>query len=378
VDGHAVERRILGARRRGARLVIGATALCLLSLGLQASVAGAGGDEDPCIRVAFVYENETDTPGFEASQKTGEEYLAENLPCAEITSVESVAEGPGSEQTFTRLAEEGNDLIFGLSFGYGDQILAVAEDYPDTTFEWALGFQRAKNVGNFYGAKYEGWYLAGIAAGQLSETGKLGYVAPFAIPSIINDLNGFTLGARSVNPDATVQVVYANDFEDPVKDKQSAEALVDDGVDFLAQSSGSPSVGEVATTENLWWSGVDDPRIESFGPETFVSASRLNWGVYFLKVAQDVVDGDWKSRSYFGTFEDGFAAITLGANVPPDVVAEVQQAETQLQDGSLQVFEGPIRNQKGKVVVKRGKVASRDKMASFLVEGVKGKIPAED
>lgn len=369
-------RRAAGLRRRATIVVTAVTMVGLLTVVSTAQVAGGQGDE-PCIRVGFVYENETQTPGFEASQKAGEELLREELPCAEITSVESVAEGPGSEQTFARLAEDGNDLIFGLSFGYGDQILAVAEQYPDTVFEWALGFQPAENVGNFYGAKFEGWYLAGIAAGQLSETGKLGYVAPFAIPSIINDLNGFTLGARSVNPKATVQVVYANSFEDPVADKQSAEALVDAGVDFLAQSSGSPSVGEVATEEGLYWSGVDDARIESFGPETFVSASRLNWGVYFVEVANDVINGEWESKQYFGTFEDGFADITIGENVPDDIVSDMEEARAALEDGSLDVFAGPIRNQKGKIKVKKGKVGSRDKLATFLVKGVIGEIPAE-
>jgi basic membrane protein A len=325
--------------------------------------------------VAFVYENETKTPGFEHAQKLGEEQLKQELPCAEVTAVESVAEGPGAEQIFAQLADEGNDLIFGLSFGYADQILAVAEQYPNVKFEHALGFQQAENVSTFYGAVYESWYLAGIAAARQVPSGKLGFVAPFPIPASISEVNAFALGAQSVNPDATVQLVYTNDFEDPVKDRQAAGALVDEGVEVLGQATGSPSVGEVAVTEDVAWIGSHDPAVETFGPETFLAAPYLQWGVYFIARAQDVIDDNWKSQNYFGTIGDDFVELALSEGLPAPVTDEVEGKKQEIADGSLVVFAGPIKDQSGKVIVPEGETGTFDTMSTTLVEGVIGEIP---
>lgn len=334
-------------------------------------------DGDPCIRVAFVYESDVARPGFERSQKMGEESLREELPCAEVTSVESIREGPGSEQTFERLANEGHDLVFGLSFGYGDQIANVAADNPDVMFEHALGFQPAENISTFTGARYEGYYLAGIVAAEQIPSGRLGFIGPFPIPIIVSDLNAFTLGARSVNPEATVQVVWTNDFEDPTRDRQAAGALIDEGVDLIAQSTGSPSVGEAAVEADLPWMGHSDAGVQQFGPATFLAAPFLDWGLYFVARANDVIDGSWESEEYFGTIADGFVDIALSENVPADVAEAVEAKKQEIADGSFVVFQGPIRGQDGTVVVAEGETASLEEMAAFLVEGVIGEIPEE-
>jgi basic membrane protein A len=264
-----------------------------------------------------------------------------------------------------------------LSFGYGDQILEVAGNYPDVKFEHALGFQQAENVSTFSGARHEAYYLAGIVAAEQTPSGTLGFIGPFPIPIIVWDLNAFTLGARSVNPEATTQVVWTNAFQDPVLDRQAAGALVDTGVGLLAQASGSPSVGEVATTEGLPWMGHSDARVETFGPETFLAAPYLDWGLYFVSRANAVVDGSWESQNYFGTIADDFVDIALSEqNVPDDVAGEVDAKKQEIADGSFIVFEGPISAQDGSEVVPDGETASLDDMSAILVEGVIGEIPA--
>ena len=137
--------------------------------------------------------------------------------------------------TFERLAREGNKVIFATSFGYGDAIFKVAKKYPDVKFEWATGYKTAKNVGTYFGAAEEGRYLSGIAAGAASASGKIGYVAAFPIPEVLRGINAFTLGAQSVNPNATVQVVWTSTWFGPDKEKQAAESLLAAGADVLAQ-----------------------------------------------------------------------------------------------------------------------------------------------
>jgi basic membrane protein A and related proteins len=357
------------------RVVLIVVALAsVLGSSLTAGVASAG--DEPCVRVAFVYDNETKTPGFQRGQKVGENYMRKKLPCAEVKAVESIPEGPGALPTFELLVDEGYELIFANSFGYGDQLLEVAADNPDVKFEHAVGFRTADNLSTFYGARSEGWYLQGIAAADASESGQLGVIAPFPIPSIISDINGFTLGARSVNPDATVQVVFTNAFEDAIKDKQAAEALLDEGIDYLAQMSGSPSVGSVAEENDIPWNGADDPKVKSFGPSTYVGAPYLKWGRYFLQEAQAVIDGTWESQSYLGTIADRFVAFHIG-NIPKDVVADIKAKKAEIADGTFVVFAGPIAAQDGSVLVPEGQVAAFEDITTSFVEGVIGEIPQQ-
>jgi basic membrane protein A len=362
----------------GSRCALAGTLAVALSslLGGSVFVNHAAAGEDPCVRVAFVYDNETKTPGFQRGQKVGEKYLRKQMPCADVRAVERIPEGPASLSTFEELAEDGYDLIFGNSFGYGDQLLQVAAEYPDTKFEHAVGFRTAENLSTFYGARYEGWYLQGIAAADASESGELGVVAPFPIPSIIADINGFALGARSANPDATVQVVFTNAFEDAIKDKQAAEALVDEGVDYVAQMTGSPSVGDVATDQDLPWNGADDPKVRKFGPSTYVGAPYLRWGRYFLSEAQAVIDDTWESQSYLGTISDGFVDFNVG-KMPPEVVSDIKATKQAIADGSLVVFAGPIRDQDGGVLATEGQVLSFEDVSNTFVEGVIGEIPRQ-
>jgi basic membrane lipoprotein Med (substrate-binding protein (PBP1-ABC) superfamily) len=326
--------------------------------------------------VAFVYDLPTAVPGFQASQKHGEEYLQEQLPCAEITAVESIPEGPGSLPTFASLADAGNDLIFGLSFGYGEQMLEVAEDFPDTRFEWALGYLQADNLSTFYGARYEAYYLAGIVAARQTTSGTLGFLGPFPIPSLVADLNAFTLGARSINPDATVQAVWTSAWHDPAKDRQATGTLIDEGAELIAQATGSPAVGAAAEGASVMWMGQSDPDVETFGPDTFLGAPYLNWGLHFLARANDVINDTWTSQSYFGTISDDFVDIALSDdNVSEDVVDEVDGKKQEIADGSLTVFAGPINAQDGSVIVREGDVDDFESMSTVLVEGVVGEIP---
>ncbi|MEX0947867.1 MAG: BMP family ABC transporter substrate-binding protein [Acidimicrobiia bacterium] len=355
-----------------------AVALALVLSAAGSGVAVAGPNDEPCIRVAMVYEGDASLPGFEGGLKTGERYLQKKLPCAEVEAVDDIPEGPGSEQTFARLADEGFDLIFAQSFGYGDQVLAAAADYPDVKFEHLLGFQQADNLNTYDYARFEAYYLAGVLAAREVPSGKYGMIAPFAIPIIVWDINAFTLGARSVNPEATVQVVFTNDFDDPTADQQASEALIDEGAELIVQQTGSPAAAQVALDEDLPWMGHSDPKVQQFGPETFLAAPYAKWGPYFVARAEAVMDDSWSAEGYFGSTADGLVKIFISKkNVPADVRAEIKAKQKEIADGSFVVFGGPINRQDGTVVVAAGETADLEEMSTLFVEGVIGELPAE-
>ena len=149
-------------------------------------------------------------------RQVGAEFMKEQLgDKVESTVVENVPEGPDCERVLRELAQSGHKLIFATSFGYGDYVIKVAQQFPDVNFEHATGYQRADNVGTYNARFHEGRAVCGTIAGHLSKTGKAGYIGSFPIPEVVMGINAFTLAARKINPAFTMTPVYISTWNDP-------------------------------------------------------------------------------------------------------------------------------------------------------------------
>ena len=330
------------------------------------------------LKVAFVYVGPVGDAGWTKKHDDGRKELEKALGSKiETTYLENVPEGAKSEQTFEKLARDGYGLIFATSFGYGDAIFKVAKKYPDVKFEWATGYKTAKNVGTYFGAAEEARYLSGIAAGAASKTGKMGYVAAFPIPEVLRGINAFTLGAQSVNPNATVQVVWTSTWFGPDKEKQAAESLRDAGVDVLSQHQDSPATGEVAEAAGLKWVGYNDD-LERFAPTAWLTGAVWDWGPFYIATTKSVLAKSWKADQYYGTIADGLVGLApYGPSVTQATKDQIAAKEAAIKDGSFQPFTGPIEDQSGKVIVPAGKTASLGDLlgTDYFVKGVIGEIP---
>lgn len=162
----------------------------------------------------------------------------------ETTFVESVPEGADAERVLRDLATQGNTLIFGTTFGYMDTIQKLAADFPDVKWEHATGYKTAANVRTYDTRTYEGAYLAGIVAGSMTKSNQLGVVGSVPIPEVLRNLNSFTLGAQSVNPNISTKVVWVNEWFSPPKETEAATSLINSGVDVLFQNTDSPARAE--------------------------------------------------------------------------------------------------------------------------------------
>ncbi len=330
------------------------------------------------LKVAFVYVGPVGDAGWTKKHDDGRKELEAALGSKiETTYLENVPEGAKSEQTFEKLARDGYGLIFATSFGYGDAIFKVAKKYPDVKFEWATGYKTAKNVGTYFGAAEEARYLSGIAAGAASKTGKMGYVAAFPIPEVLRGINAFTLGAQSVNPNATVQVVWTSTWFGPDKEKQAAESLRDAGVDVLSQHQDSPATGEVAEAAGLKWVGYNDD-LERFAPQAWLTGAIWDWGPFYIATTKSVLADSWKSDQYYGTIADGLVGLApFGPSVTQATKDQIAAKEAAIKDGSFKPFTGPIEDQNGKVIVPAGQTASLGDLlgTDYFVKGVIGEIP---
>ena len=209
---------------------LGAAGAVGTMLALSATMVTAPAQAADAPGIAFVYLSNPGDAGWTFAHDAGtKEIEAKYGNKIKITRVENVPESADSERVFRDLAAKGNKVILGTSFGYQDFELKVARDYPDITFLTATGYKKAKNFGVYDNRMYQGAYLAGVAAGYVTKTNTLGFVASVPIPEVIRNINAYTLGARSVNPKIHTKVIWINSWFDPGKEKQAAETLIGQG-----------------------------------------------------------------------------------------------------------------------------------------------------
>ncbi|MDE2204196.1 MAG: BMP family ABC transporter substrate-binding protein [Burkholderiaceae bacterium] len=345
----------------------------------SAPAATAPAPANEPLKVAFVYVGPVGDAGWTYAHDAGrKEVEAKFGNKVKTTYVESVPESAAdAERVFRDLATQGNKVIFGTSFGFMESMLKVAKEFPDVKFEHATGFKTADNLGQYDVRTYEGAYLAGVVAGKMSKSGKLGVVGSVPIPEVIRNIDSFTLGARSVNPKATTRVVWVNKWFDPGKEREAATTLIGQGVDVLMQNTDSAAVVQTAQEKGVYAIGWDSD-MSKFGEKAHLAASMNKWGVYYTKVVGDVLDNKWKPETVWWGLKEG--AIDLGAYnavVPEDVKALVETRKKGIIDGSAPIWKGPLKDNTGKEVLPADKVADDGFLhgIKFYVEGVEGKIP---
>ena len=342
---------------------------------------GADTKQNQPLKVAFVYIGPPGDGGYTFEHDKGRKAMEAALgDKVKTTFVENVPETADAERVFEDLAQKGNKVIFGTSFGYMDAMVAVAKRHPEVTFMHATGYKTEKNLGTYMGRNHQGFYLSGIAAGeQLKGTASntVGFVAAFPIPEVIRAINAFTLGARSVNPTAKVKVVWTNTWFDPTKEKDAAKALLAAGVDGIAMYQDSPAP-LVAAQEAGKFAVGNNSDARQHAPKAFLTAPVWNWGAYYTKAVQQVLDGTWKSEQYWGGMNEKIVDIApLADFAKPEAKTKIDEMKKQLVAGQFDVFNGPIKDQSGAEKVKAGeKLSDKDQLEMmWFVEGVEGTIP---
>jgi len=330
------------------------------------------------LKVAFVYNGSPDATGWDFRHEKGRQYLVEQLGNQiETTTVEQVPAGADSARVFRQLANRGFDLIFGTSFGYMDPMLKVSKDYPETVFLNADGFKTGENMGNYSIRVYQSSFLSGIVAGHHVDEGPVGYIAPHPVPSTMRQINAFALGLRKIKPDATVKVVWTNAWHDPAKSKSAANSLIEAGAELIAQYTDSPAPVQTASENNIPSIGFYTDMSED-GPNSFLTSPIMNWGPYYVEVTKQVMNGTWKPGSYWEGMHRGLTYLApYTEKVKKQAMRKVSRYQAKMLAGEMSVFEGPIRDQEGKLRVKKGNQLSREKLfgLDWLIQGVEGSIP---
>lgn len=335
----------------------------------------AGSD---ALKVAFIYVGPVGDAGWTFAHDNARKAVEDQFAGKITTSfVEKVPEGADAERVIRDLASQGNKLIFGTTFGYMEPMLKVAKQYPDIKFEHATGYKTAPNMAVYETKTYEGAYLAGVIAGKMTKTNKLGVVASFPIPEVIRNINAYTLGAQSVNPKVTTRAIWISSWFDPSKERDAALTMISQGVDVLIQNTDSPATVQAAEEKGVYAFGWDSD-MSKFGPKAHLASAIIDWTPYYKQSIQSVLDNKWTSgETWWGVKENSIDLVSLNPALPEDVKKAVADRKADLAIGKPIVFTGPIVDQSGKEVVAAGKEAEIGmlKGMNFYVKGVEGSIP---
>ncbi|CAG0906989.1 unnamed protein product, partial [Darwinula stevensoni] len=273
------------------------------------------------------------------------------------------------------MAADGNQLIFGTTFGYMEPMLKVAADNPNVKFEHATGYKTAANMRTYDSRTYEGAYMAGVVAGGMTKSNTLGVVGSIPIPEVIRNINSFTLGAQSVNPKIKTKVVWVGEWFNPGKETEAATALINGGADVLMQNTDSSAVLQTAEKMGKRAFGWDSD-MTKYGPKAHLGSAVINWGPYYIKAANDVLNNTWKEeKSWWGVKEGAIDFVSMASDVPEPIQTKVNEVKAGLKDGSYQIWRGPIVDNTGKEVLAKDAVADDGFLGgiNFYVKGVDGK-----
>jgi len=328
------------------------------------------------VKAAFVYVTPVFEMGWTHQHDEGRKAAEKALGAAvKTTVVDNVAEGADSERVIRDLAQQGHDIIFTTSFGYMEPTLKVAKEFPNVKFESITGYKTDINVSVANARYYEGRYLAGVAAGRLTQSNVAGYVAGFPIPEVLQGINAFTLGMRSVNPSAQVKVVWLNAWFDPPKERDAAMTLFNQSVDVISFHTASNAV-MVAAQERGKMAIAYHSDMRQVAPEAQLMAVKHEWGNYYTQRVRDVKSGQWKSSQVWAGLKEGMVRVgDFGPKTPAKVKDEIGQLQKDIALGKRHVFAGPIVSNDGKEMVAAGQRLTDAQILNmnYLVQGVVGK-----
>ncbi|MFV0245155.1 MAG: BMP family ABC transporter substrate-binding protein [Qingshengfaniella sp.] len=295
-----------------------------------------------------------------------------------VEIVENIQEGADADRIMNKMVADGDRFLVLGSFGYMNSGVKLAQRHADLTILHASGFKTAPNLSPFAAKYFEGSYLIGMAAASLTKTKKIGVVSAFAIPELISTINGLTLGARSVDPDIEVSVIWINSWFDPAKAQDSARALIAQGNDVLfSNSQDTPSVVTVGEEKGVYVANLNST-MRSYAPTKYLGVVKTDWSPLFLRAVEAHLNGTFTGQSeWLGMADDAVIVADLSPDLSPEILTRIEDTEAAIRAGDFQVYAGPIVNQSGEEVIGAGAVLSTEQVLGmdWHVQGVVSPLP---
>ena len=336
------------------------------------------------LTIGFIYVGSKDDYGYNQAHAEGAAVL-KTMPGVKVVEEERVAETDDVEKTIQSMIElDGAKLVFPTSYGYFDPyMLRMAKQYPQVQFRHCGGLWSADkhptNAGSYFGYIGQGQYLNGIVAAYASKTKKLGFVAAKPIPQVLINVNSFTLGARSVDPSITTQVIFTGDWSMPLKEAEATNGLADQGVDVVTCHVDGPKVVvETAERRGMYSCGYHASQA-ALAPKGYLTGAEWNWSKIYAMFVADLQAGKPLPNFVRGGLADGFVKMSAyGPAVSDAARAHADAVKAEMMKGGFSVFKGSLRDNTGREAIAAGKAypetAIELESMNYLVDGVRGSI----
>jgi len=351
----------------------------------------AGGDVTAeGLTMGFIYVGPKDDYGYNQAHAEGAAAMAAKYKWVKLVEEANVPETTACAESMRSMIEiDGAKVLFPTSYGYFDpHILKMAAEFPDVQFFHCGGLYKEgvhpKNIASYFGYIDEAQYIAGIVAGMTSKTGKLGFIGAKPIPQVLRNINSFTLGARSVKPEATTQVIFTGNWAEPIKEAEAANSMADQGIDVLTCHVDSPKVVmETAEKRGIFCSGYHANQ-SALAPKGYLTGAEWDWVNLYSKLAEDIKAGKTIADGGIphllrGGLKDGFCKVSdYGPAVSSEAKQAADAAKAKFMDGSMVIYKGEIKDNQGKVVVAANEELKQQdpklEQMNYLVEGVMGSV----
>jgi simple sugar transport system substrate-binding protein len=332
--------------------------------------------------VGFIYVGPKDDYGYNQAHAEGAAAV-KSMADVKVLEEEKVPETLDVQKTMQSMIElDGATLLFPTSFGYFDpHMLRVAEKYPKIQFRHCGGLwnetKHPKNTGSYFGYIGMGQYLNGIVAGHVSKSKKLGFVAAKPIPQVLLNINSFTLGARSVDPSITTNVIFTGEWTLAVKEAEATNSLADQGVDVITCHVDGPKVTiETAERRGMYTCGYHANQ-QKLAPKGYLTGAEWNWANVYKMFVEKAQKGEPLPNFVRGGLTEGFIKMSpYGPAVPDAARKQADAVKAAIMKGGYSVIKGPLKDNRGKEVVGGGKAyvetAIELESMDYLVEGVIG------
>jgi basic membrane protein A and related proteins len=329
-----------------------------------------------CLIIGALYGGPMNDAGYNQAMHEAVVAIKQNIACVEIIEAENVPDEAGATTTMENMIQQGAKMIIATAYNHQYPALELSKKYTDVIFEHAGGWEMGANFANFFGKPPDAWYMMGVAAGKMTTSNKLGFVAAFPQAWTLVFANAFELGAKSVNPSAQTTIAYTFSWGDSAKEADTTNSLINQGVDVITMHVDSPAtIISTAESRGAYSIGFQSLAAQQFAPEYWITGTGYTLGGTLTWLASTVLDGTWKPIFLRCGMADGCMALApFGPKVPQEVQDLVLQTKADLEAGKIVAFAGPIKDQDGNVKVAEGAVLTDDQMSSvdWLVEGIIG------
>ena len=358
---------------RKVKLVTRRTLMKAAAAGLATPALRRGAFAAEPLKVGLVYLGPIGDWGWTWAHERGRKAMVEALKGQVVADyVENVKEDASATPILKDLAQAGHKLIFATTFGYMDQTVEAAKQFPDVKFEHCTGYKRLPNLGDYNTRFHQGRAVEGAIAGMTTKSNTIGYLGSYKVPEVVLGVNAFTLAAQAVNPKVTTRLIMIDSWFDPAKEAAAVQTLANLGCDVVVQHTDSPAGLQAAEARKVWCFG-NAADMSRFAPKMQLTAVENIWGPYYISRAKAMLEGTWKSDdAWWGMKEGALVMAPYNKAMPGNVKAAADTMIAGWKDGSYDVFTGPISDQSGKERVAKGeRMADKDlAVIDWYVKGV--------